>query len=249
MSDEKPDKFRIGVPDLSKHAGERTSPAKASRSVFVEAAIGVVFFSVTVILFLILIPFLLIGFAIGAIINRLRGNSAARGYLSEEELEKLLEDANQGDTGAQYGLGHHYEARGVGTPNYEEAVKWYRMAASEGHPFAQFCLRSLYESGFGGTPDYEEEIEWYQNSASEGDAHAQFNLGKMFANGHGVEQDDVQAWMWCMLAQEFNYMSMGTDHELEERIDEMLDELKGRMSDSEIEKAKELVENSFKATS
>ena len=86
-------------------------------------------------------------------------------------------------------------------------------------------------------------------AAQQGHAHAQYNLGKMFANGYGVEQDDVQAWMWCSLAQEFNYMSMGTDHTLERQIDKILDELKGRMSDSEIEKARDLVENSFKATS
>ena len=128
------------------------------------------------------------------------------------DLETLLEEANQEETGAQIKLGLLYETGSGVTRNYEEATKWYRLAALDTDPLAQF------------------------------------NLGKMFANGYGVEQDDVQAWMWSLLAQEFNYMSMRTDHELEEQIDKMLDELKGRMTDSEIEEAKELVEQTFKSS-
>ena len=124
MSDEKPDKFRIAAPDLSKHAEERITSSGSSSSRFKEIAIGVGF--------IVILPFflivLLIGFIVWSTINGLRGNkNAAPNSLSEEELAKLLEDANQGDMQAQYSLGCRYDngsgvIRDYKENNYQEAA-------------------------------------------------------------------------------------------------------------------------------
>jgi TPR repeat protein len=98
-----------------------------------------------------------------------------------------------------------------------------------------------------GSADIEEALKLYRMAALGGNPHAQFRLGEMHAKGDGVEKDDVQACMWCELANEFNYMSGGTDHVLEDQIEEFLFDLKERMTDSQVEEAKALVEKSFKS--
>jgi TPR repeat protein len=248
MSDKKPKSFRTIVPNLSAHASKRISSSSSSKLADLGNAI----------VFILLIPLFLIAVLFGSIIhaitNRIRARKAAPESLSAEQLEHFLECANDGDAYAQWQLALYYEFGCDGAPNYDEAMKWYEFAALNGNTDAQFKMGSLYESGFEEAPfegaaNYEEAIEWYRLAASEGNAYAQFKLGKMFANGRRLEQDDVQAYFWCQLAAEFNGMSEGCDHTLEEEIYEALDELKSRMTDSEIEEADNLVEKSFSGSS
>ncbi len=61
-------------------------------------------------------------------------------------LEKLIQQASQGNAAAQYNLGVMY-ANGRGVPqDYVQAMKWYRLAADQGDAKAQFNLAAiLYE--------------------------------------------------------------------------------------------------------
>ncbi|MDO8370187.1 MAG: GIY-YIG nuclease family protein [Candidatus Nitrotoga sp.] len=83
----------------------------------------------------------------------------------------------QGDKYAQNGLGAmYYSGRGV-TQNYQEAVKWFRLAAEQGLAKAQFNLGVMYELGQGVTQNYQEAVKWFHLAAQQGNAMAQNSLG------------------------------------------------------------------------
>ena len=92
-------------------------------------------------------------------------------------------------------------AEGKGVPqDYQEAVKWYRLAAAQGNTPAQYSLGLAYEKGQGVPQDYQEAVKWYRVAAAQGNEFAQVNLGVMYTNGRGVRQDFVRAHMWFNLA-------------------------------------------------
>jgi TPR repeat protein len=93
----------------------------------------------------------------------------------------------------------HYDGHGV-RQDYEEAAKWFRLAAEQGNAEAQFTLARQYAHGEGVPQDYKEAVKWYRLAAEQGDADAQVNLGILYVIGHGVPQDYVQAHTWFNLA-------------------------------------------------
>ena len=84
--------------------------------------------------------------------------------------------------------------------NYQEALKWYRLAAAQGDSQAQYNVAWMYFNGHGVTQDYQEALKWYRLAAAQGDSQAQYNLGSMYGNGQGVPPDYVRAHMWSNLA-------------------------------------------------
>ena len=84
--------------------------------------------------------------------------------------------------------------------DYQEAVKWYRLAAAQGNVPAQYSLGLAYEKGQGVPQDYQEAVKWYRLAAAQGSQFAQINLGVMYTNGTAVRQDFVRAHMWFTLA-------------------------------------------------
>ena len=72
--------------------------------------------------------------------------------------------------------------------DYQEALKWYRLAAEQGDASAQFNLGFMYADGRGVLKDYQEALKWYRLAAEQGYARAQFNLGFMYADGRGRAQ-------------------------------------------------------------
>ena len=91
--------------------------------------------------------------------------------------------------------------QGKGVPqDYQEAVKWYRLAAAQKNTPAQYSLGLAYEKGQGVPQDYQEAVKWYRLAAAQGNESAQANLGVMYTKGRGVRQDFVRAYMWFNLA-------------------------------------------------
>ena len=113
---------------------------------------------------------------------------------------------------AQYFLGEMYRQGGGIPQDYEEAVKWYRLAAeAENNKYsahahythsAQFYLGVMYDSGRGVEQDFAEAVRWWRLAAEAGDSPAQYNLGVMYDSGRGVEQDFAEAVRWWHLAAE-----------------------------------------------
>ena len=122
--------------------------------------------------------------------------------LSDNKLRELEALAEQGDVNTQYELGVRYtEGRGV-TPDYAQAVRWYRLAAEQGRAEAQYDLGRMYANGRGVTQDDAQAVRWYRLAAEQGRAEAQYDLGVSYDNGRGVTQDDAQAVRWYRLAAE-----------------------------------------------
>jgi TPR repeat protein len=101
---------------------------------------------------------------------------------------------------AQFNLGAMYDnGRGV-RQDYDEAVKWYRLAADQGDAGAQSNLGVKYDLGRGVPQDHVEAVKGYRLAADQGLADAQCNLGGMYDRGRGVPQDFTEAIKWYRLA-------------------------------------------------
>ena len=69
-------------------------------------------------------------------------------------LERLRVQAEAGEAYAQYELGcRYYEGRGI-KRDYEEALKWYRLAAAQGHNSGLCDVGFCYRNGHGVEQDF-----------------------------------------------------------------------------------------------
>ena len=80
--------------------------------------------------------------------------------------------------------------------NYEEAARWYKMAAEQGHARAQNNLGYCYEHGEGVMQNYYEAVKWYTKAAEKGNPYAQYSLGLCYENGRGVAKSGYYAVDW-----------------------------------------------------
>jgi TPR repeat protein len=89
---------------------------------------------------------------------------------------------------------------GQGVPqDYDQAVKWFDLAAKQGYAPAQFALGIMYNKGLGVPQDYAEAGRLYRLAAAQGHADAQYNLGRLY-HGHGLPQDYSEAAKWYALS-------------------------------------------------
>jgi len=110
--------------------------------------------------------------------------------------------AEQGNAGAELGLGRMY-ANGEGVAKDSvEAMKWFRKAGEQGSAVAQFGLGRTYDIGDGVAKDPVEAVKWFRKAAEQGYAGAQCSLGVCYANGEGVAKDPVEAAKWFRKAAE-----------------------------------------------
>jgi TPR repeat protein len=59
--------------------------------------------------------------------------------------------------------------KGIGvTQSYQEAVKWYLLAAEQGNALAQYDLGLCYYNGQGVERDVDEAVNWFRLSAARG---------------------------------------------------------------------------------
>ena len=113
--------------------------------------------------------------------------------VNEEDFQKILALAKQGDVEAQYKLGLMYYTGAYVTQNYKQAAYWFEKAATLGVAKAQYNLGLMYDNGQGVTQDYKQAVYWFEKAATQGLAKAQYNLGLMYSNGQGVTQNYKQA--------------------------------------------------------
>jgi Sel1 repeat-containing protein len=122
---------------------------------------------------------------------------------TEAEFEELTAAAQGGDAKAQYNLGMLYHNGGgkAHPRDYEQAMKWLRMAADQGHVEAEDRVGLMYYLGEGVPQDYLEAVRWYKTAANKGNAHAQWQLVDMYQKGIGVPQDLEESKRWARLGQ------------------------------------------------
>ena len=126
------------------------------------------------------------------------GRSVAREFAVSRSW--MLKSAEQGYVPAQAGIGEMYlgtlSKQNGAIPDYGDADRWLRLAATQGNAEAQFWLGSGYERGLFGTTDYREALKWLRRAAEQGLPWAQFTLAQMYEGGEGVPESDSVAANW-----------------------------------------------------
>ena len=97
----------------------------------------------------------------------------------KEKLEKLMNQAEDGDIDAQYDLGiRYYSGDGV-EKDHAKAIKWFSMAAEQDDAQAQFNLGIMYGRGEGVGKDINTSMQWLKKAAEQGHAEAVKMLSKI----------------------------------------------------------------------
>lgn len=91
--------------------------------------------------------------------------------------------------------------------NYDEAKKYWLMAAEQGDIEAQNNLGFMFYNGNGVQKDYTEAARYWRLSAEQGNAEAQYNLASSYENGEGVPTDFAEALKWYKKSAEQGYAS------------------------------------------
>jgi TPR repeat protein len=128
-------------------------------------------------------------------------NNAFPSHSSQaREFNKLLSQAEHGNTRAQILVGEAYR-KGDGTPaDVNESVRWFSRAANSGDPIAQAELAVSYLSGPSPLRDPRLAFAWYLRSATAGLPLSQNEVGSMFFMGLGVRHDEEEAVRWFQRA-------------------------------------------------
>ena len=121
------------------------------------------------------------------------------------------------DPETQFDIGNkYYHGEGV-AQDYNEAIKWYFLAADQGCAPAQNDLGLSYTKGHGVNQNDYTAMGWFRRAADQGNSEAQYNFGRMYANGQGVAQDYSEAIKWYRLAADQGHSQAITEIEELER--------------------------------
>ncbi len=103
--------------------------------------------------------------------------------MARESITNVTRQAEAGDREAQFLLGCVYhEGLQVGV-NYENAVKWYELAAAAGHITAMNNLAALIQSAYGTVPDIKKARRLLAQAAEKGSVLAAENISKIGDGG------------------------------------------------------------------
>jgi uncharacterized protein len=133
---------------------------------------------------------------IGAALGRAQVSESSPDEAKARSAMSIRQEAEAGDSGAQYELGLESEQR----QDYQEAFKWFQLAARQGLNGAQVDLAYLYVTGFGTIKDLEQAVHWYRLAAAQGNPNGEYSLGICYLHGEGIEQNSVLARKWVSLA-------------------------------------------------
>ena len=138
-------------------------------------------------------------------------NSLLGSISDEPTRDEVLARANAGDPWAQTQMGvWYYDGDGV-AQSYDEAMRWYRLAADQGSGHAMANLGSMYANGRGVAPDDGEAAAWYRRAADVGIARGQRMLGYFYQMGRGVGKDLAEAVRLYRLAADQGFADAHND--------------------------------------
>ena len=111
--------------------------------------------------------------------------------------EKLIKEAEKGDSNAQFQLGLFYQ-RGL-QRDMDKALKWYKLAADQGHSAALEILGMLYLSGSGIPKDATKGMRCLEKASENGNLSSNLTLGEIYSNGlFDIKKDNVLARKWLL---------------------------------------------------
>ncbi|HZS98325.1 MAG TPA: AMIN domain-containing protein [Terriglobales bacterium] len=115
-------------------------------------------------------------------------------------IVRLKRGAALGDAISQALVGDIYCDIKLGIVDYQQAAKYYKMAADQGQRDGEFGLAVRYVTGQGVPKDDGEGLRWFKAAADQGHADAQYDLGTMYEIGQGTEADLPLAVYYYKLA-------------------------------------------------
>lgn len=124
-------------------------------------------------------------------------------------IKKMTEQAELGNTLAQYNLGLKY-IQGIGVvQNFSKGFSLLHKAAKGGYAEAQFHIGWMYyygkKEGIAVKQNYKLAYKWFHKAAKQGHAIAQYNVGKMLYAGIGVLVNKKRAIEWYEKSVEQHY--------------------------------------------
>ena len=120
-----------------------------------------------------------------------------------DQLNDLIEDADNGNAIAQNNLGFNYLYGLNGfTKDTDKAIKYLNLAAEQEQVNAMTTVGWTYFTGeFGAPKDNEEAIYWNQRASDLGCATASYNMGFFYYSGFvGLEQNLATAKKYWLLS-------------------------------------------------
>lgn len=114
--------------------------------------------------------------------------------VAETPLQKIHRLADEGNLEAQLALGYMYlyGENGVES-NYENAFKYYEMAAAQNDKIALNNLGSLYFNGIGTEVDYAKAAELFAKAAALGSDDAAVNLAFIYLSSDNINDNHKKA--------------------------------------------------------
>lgn len=112
----------------------------------------------------------------------------------ESFMQRITRQAEEGDVNAQLTLGYMYLYGEEGAEiNYENAFRYYSMAAAQKDSLAINNLGSLYYSGVGTQRDYLKAATLFDQAAKMGNTEASVNLAFIYLSGASVGKNSPAA--------------------------------------------------------
>lgn len=122
----------------------------------------------------------------------------ARDFLYKDDIVQAIEWFEKayklGEKEAPNELGKIYEFKINNNPDYENAIKWYTIAAKQHNDSeSQFRLGRMYQYGYGVERNIGEALNWYKKAALQNYKDACFKLGTLYSSGKIIKKDDNEA--------------------------------------------------------
>lgn len=114
-----------------------------------------------------------------------------------------IDGAELGCPNCCYRLGRAFERGELNrNVNWQDAIRWYKYAASLGQVDAQMALSSFYITGIDRVLDlnYEEAYKWTLRAAITGNPGAAYSLGGYIEQGIGIKKDPSHALWWYSIS-------------------------------------------------
>ncbi len=119
---------------------------------------------------------------------------------SENQFERRLSLAEQGDAEAQLEVAISYQEGKGAEKDFASARKWFLKSAEQGNASAAFWVGMGYTLGSGVETDPVRAVTWYKKAAYGGHAFAQQVLANQYTTGNGIEKDLAEAYALYNLA-------------------------------------------------
>jgi uncharacterized protein len=131
------------------------------------------------------------------------------GETDQQTEERLLKEAKKGNTSSQVELGCFYFYE-VEPEQYQNAYKWFTIAADKGLDIAQYYVGLCYENGLGVQQNDKEAFQSYMTAAKQNNADAECKVGTCYQRGIGIKQNmEIAVYWWSISASKGNTDAQG----------------------------------------